>query len=128
MLDDRDRTVSSARFDAIGIRDSGSNVMGWTARLGERYGTEDVSCYAAPARVTELTGLPPAFVECGRPRSSGDEDIAYARACSPELHIWPAGFHGFDLIAPHTGIARAVIATGNEWIARSLDAAHGHKG
>ena len=36
-----------------------------TALLGERRGTDDVSIYAAPARATDLSGLPPAFIDCG---------------------------------------------------------------
>ncbi len=56
MLDDRDRTVSSGQFDGVGVWDRQSNRMGWTALLGERRGTDDVSVYAAPARAADLSG------------------------------------------------------------------------
>lgn len=59
MLDDRDSTVSTAQIDGVGVWDRTSNVTGWTALLGDRKGTEDVSIYAAPARATDLSGLPP---------------------------------------------------------------------
>lgn len=125
MLDDRDRTVSSAQFDTVGVWDRGSNRMGWTALLGERRGTDDVSIYAAPARATDLTGLPPAFIDCGSAEVFRDEDVAYATALwhagvQAELHIWPGGFHGFDLTAPHTALTHAMTAARNAWVARTL--------
>ncbi|MEU3604688.1 alpha/beta hydrolase [Streptomyces sp. NPDC035033] len=127
MLDDRDRTVSSAQYDGVGVWDRGSNVMGWTALLGDRRGTDDVSVYAAPARATDLTGLPPAFVDCGSAEVFRDEDVAYATALwhagvQAELHIWPGGFHGFDLTAPHTALAHAMTAARDAWVARTLGA------
>ncbi|MEU7029213.1 alpha/beta hydrolase [Streptomyces sp. NPDC046275] len=125
MLDDRDQTVSSAQFDAVGVWDRGSNRMGWTALLGERRGTDDVSIYAAPARATDLTGLPPAFIDCGSAEVFRDEDVAYATALwhagvQAELHIWPGGFHGFDLTAPHTALTHAMTGARNAWVARVL--------
>ncbi|WP_018548464.1 alpha/beta hydrolase [Streptomyces sp. LaPpAH-108] len=125
MLDDRDRTVSSAQFDGAGVWDRGSNVMGWTALLGERRGTDDVSVYAAPARASDLTGLPPAFIDCGSAEVFRDEDVAYATALwhagvQAELHVWPGGFHGFDLTAPHTALAHAMTDTRNAWVTRTL--------
>ena len=65
MLDDRNRTVSAQQIDGVGIWDHTSNETGWTALLGDRRGTADVSIYAAPARATDLSGLPPAYIEAG---------------------------------------------------------------
>ncbi|WP_036960363.1 alpha/beta hydrolase [Promicromonospora kroppenstedtii] len=125
MLDDRDQTVSSAQIDGVGVWDRGSNVTGWSALLGERRGTEDVSVYAAPARATDLSGLPPAFIDCGSAEVFRDEDVAYATALwaagvQAELHVWPGGFHGFDLMAPHTVLAQAMRAARDSWVARTL--------
>ncbi|WP_176594386.1 alpha/beta hydrolase [Sphingobium sp. EM0848] len=125
MLDDRDRTVSSAQYDGIGVWDRSSNVMGWTALLGGRRATDDVSIYAAPARAADLSGLPPAFIDCGSAEVFRDEDVAYATALwaagvQAELHVWPGGFHGFDMIAPDTGLARAAVAARDSWVARHL--------
>lgn len=125
MLDDRDQTASSAQWDAEGIWIRSSNVTGWTALLGDRRGTEDVSIYAAPARAADLSDLPPAYIDCGSAEVFRDEDVAYATAlwCAgvqTELHVWPGGFHGFDLIAPHTALAQAAIGTRNAWVARIL--------
>ncbi|MFI6297986.1 alpha/beta hydrolase [Nonomuraea sp. NPDC050790] len=125
MLDDRDQTVSSAQMAGVGIWDRASNVMGWTALLGDRRGTGNVSIYAAPARATDLTGLPPAFIDCGSAEVFRDEDVSYATALwhagvQAELHVWPGGFHGFDMIAPHSALAQAMIAARNAWVARTL--------
>ncbi|WP_242657060.1 alpha/beta hydrolase fold domain-containing protein [Mycobacterium talmoniae] len=126
MLDDRDRTASSAQCDDKGIWIRSSNRTGWTALLGDRRGTDDVSIYAAPARATDLSGLPPAFIDCGSAEVFRDEDVAYATrlwcaGVQAELHVWPGGFHGFDLIAPHTALAHAAAAARNAWVARLLD-------
>ncbi|MEV0893931.1 alpha/beta hydrolase [Promicromonospora sp. MEB111] len=125
MLDDRDRTVSTTQMDGIGVWDRSSNITGWSALLGDRRGTDDVSVYAAPARATDLTGLPPAFIDCGSAEVFRDEDVAYASALwaagvQAELHVWPGGFHGFDIMAPHTVLAKAMRTARDSWIARTL--------
>lgn len=52
MLDDRNATTSAEQYDDRGSWVRESNLLGWSALLGERRGTEDVSIYAAPARAT----------------------------------------------------------------------------
>ena len=125
MLDDRIDTVSSRQYVGIGIWDRTSNVTGWTALLGDRRGTDDVSIYAAPARATDLSGLPPAFIEVGSAEVFRDEDVAYATRIwadggIAELHVWPGGTHGFSVLAPESRIARAAVATRADWIASLL--------
>ncbi|KAB1866409.1 alpha/beta hydrolase [Microbacterium algeriense] len=125
MLDDRDESVSTRQIDGIGVWDRGSNITGWTALLGERRGTENVSIYAAPARATDLPGLPPAFIDCGSAEVFRDEDVAYASrlweaGVQAELHVWAGGFHGFDMFAPHTAVAQAMLAARDNWMNRLL--------
>lgn len=125
MLDDRDATVSTAQIDGVGVWDRTSNVTGWSALLGDRKGTDDVSIYAAPARATDLSGLPPTYLDCATAEVFRDEDVAYATALwhagvQAELHVWPGGFHAFDLMAPETPMARAMTATRDAWVARVL--------
>jgi len=127
MLDDRDRSVSTVQIDGVGMWDRGSNVTAWSALLGDRRGTDDVSVYAAPARATDLSGLPPAFIDCGSAEVFRDEDVAYATALwaagvQAELHVWPGGFHGFDMIAPHAVLAKAMRTARDSWVARTLGA------
>lgn len=126
MLDDRDSTVSTAQIDGVGVSDRTSNVTGWTALLGDRKGTEDVSIYAAPARATDLSGLPPpTFIDCGSSEVFRDEDVAYASAIwaaggQAELHVWPGGFHAFEAFAPQAGLSLEMAAARDNWVARIL--------
>lgn len=125
MLDDRDATVSTRQIDGIGVWDRGSNVTGWTALLGDRRGTDDVSIYAAPARATDLSGLPPAFIDCGSAEVFRDEDVAYASAIwaaggAAELHVWPGGFHAFEGFAPQAALSQQMVAARDQWVARIL--------
>ena len=125
MLDDRDETVSARQIDGIGVWDRGSNITGWTALLGDRVGGDDVSVYAAPARATDLAGLPPAFIDCGSAEVFRDEDVAYASklweaGVQAELHVWAGGFHGFDGFAPHSAVAQAMVAARDDWVNRLL--------
>jgi acetyl esterase/lipase len=107
------------------VWDRTSNITGWSALLGDRRGTADVSIYAAPARATDLSGLPPAFIDCGSVEVFRDEDVAYATALwhagtQAELHVWPGGFHGFDQMAPQSAIGQAMVAARDAWVARLL--------
>ncbi|MGW4125854.1 alpha/beta hydrolase [Nocardia sp. NPDC004711] len=127
MLDDRDQTYSTTQFSEGGLWDRTSNLTGWNALLGERRGTDDVSIYAAPARATDLSGLPSAFIDCGSAEVFRDEDVAYATALwhagvQTELQVYPGGFHGFDMMAPHSALAQTAAAARNAWVARLLGA------
>lgn len=127
MLDDRLTTPSSQELDGEGIWDATSNMTGWNALLGERRGGGDVSMYTAPARATDLSGLPASFVDVGSVETFRDEDIDYAarllQAGVPtELHVWPGGFHGFDGMAPQASLSRTASATRAAWVRRLLAA------
>jgi len=49
--------------------------LGWTALLGDRRGGPEVSIYAAPARVIDLSGLPRTYLDCGSVETFRDETI-----------------------------------------------------
>jgi acetyl esterase/lipase len=79
------------------------NRFGWTALLGHAPGIEGVSAYAAPARAVELAGLPPTFISVGSIDLFLEENLEYARRLAVagvpvEIHVYPGGFHGFDMI------------------------------
>ncbi|WP_223645333.1 alpha/beta hydrolase [Corallococcus sp. EGB] len=123
MLDDRNETESAQRYDGVGIWDRTSNLTAWRAVLGERCGGPDVSPYSAPARATDLRGLPPTFIDVGGAETFRDEAIAYARGILAaggecELHVWGGAFHGFYDIAPQSDLARACIAARDGWLGR----------
>ena len=83
MLDDRDATPSAQEFGGALSWGREHNVSGWKAYLGDRVGTDAVDHYAAPARATDLSGLPPALIQVGELETFRDEDIDYARAPAP---------------------------------------------
>jgi acetyl esterase/lipase len=125
MLDDRNDTFSARQMADRGMWDRASNDTGWTALLGERRNSGDVSPYAAPARAEDLSGLPPAFVDVGSAETFRDEDIAYAEAIwraggEAELHVWPGGFHGFDALVPEAALSRQARAARLAWLRRLL--------
>jgi acetyl esterase/lipase len=125
MLDDRDATVSTRQIDKIGVWDRTSNITGWSALLGDRRGTDDVSIYAAPARATDLSGLPPTYIDCGTAEVFRDEDVAYASALwahgvQAELHVFPGGFHGFDLMNPEAQVSKAMTTSRTAWMRHAL--------
>ena len=125
MLDDRNETVSSHQIDGFGVWDRGSNDTGWDALLGDRRRTENVSIYAAPARATDLTNLPPTFIDVATAEVFRDEDVAYAtkiweQGGIAELHVWPGGFHGFDAMAPQAALSLEARAARVAWLNRIL--------
>jgi acetyl esterase/lipase len=125
MLDDRNDSVSSRQMAGRGIWDRTSNDTGWTALLGEARGGPAVSPYAAPARAEDLSGLPPAFIDVGSAETFRDEDVAYAARLwqaggRAELHVWPGGFHGFDLMAPQAALSQEARAARVRWLRRLL--------
>jgi len=125
MIDDRNQTASSHQYDGVGVWDRTSNLTAWTAVLGDRRGTAEVSPYAAPARATDLSGLPPTYIDAGAAEVFRDEDVAYASAIwasggECELHIWGGAFHGFYDIAQQSDLARACIAARDAWLERLI--------
>ena len=126
MLDDRLETVSSQMLDGEGIWDRNDNLFGWKSLLGDRQGGDDVSIYAAPARATDLSGLPRSYIDVGSVETFRDEAIIYAprltgAGVSVDLHLWGGGVHDFDAVAPHAAITRAAAATRHEFLRRALD-------
>ena len=105
MLDDR--TSSSAdphpwTGQFIWTRDH--NSFGWSSLLGQEAGSEHVPEHAVPARVQDLSDLPPACITIGGLDLFLEESLEYARRLSRagvpvELHVIPGGYHGFGLAA-----------------------------
>lgn len=125
MLDDRELTPSSTMLDGHGRWDRTANRTAWDAYLGNRRGAPDVPAEAAPARATDLTGLPPTFLDLGDVETFRDEDLDFAARLSQagvpvELHLWPGGVHGFVGIAPDAALSRAALAARRDYLVRNL--------
>lgn len=125
MLDDTCATVSSVQLADAGLWDGRSNQAGWTALLGDRRGTSDVSCYAAPARATDLSGLPPVFIDVGSAEALRDDAVAYASRIwraggEAELHVWSGAFHSFDEWVPDAVVSLSARKARFDWLRRLL--------
>ncbi|MET9229183.1 alpha/beta hydrolase [Lentzea sp. NPDC003310] len=125
MLDDRCETPSSHQFLSGTSWVRTSNLTGWTALLGDARGGPDVSPYAAPARASDLAGLPPTYVDVGSVDVFRDEAVDYASRIwraggDAELHVWPGGCHGFDQLVPEAALSRRARATRVAWLRRVL--------
>lgn len=125
MIDDANTTVSSHQYSGLGTWTREANLFGWSSLLGDAAGTGTASPYAAPSRATDLSGLPPAFIEVGSAETFRDENTDYALRIwatggQAELHVWSGAFHGFDIYAPQSELARAALATRDFWFRRVL--------
>lgn len=120
MLDDRN-TVPDPALVPFLTWTYDDNVTGWGALLGDAAGTDAVSAYAAPARATDLSGLPPTYVDVGELDIFRDEDIEYARriaatGTSVELHVHPGVPHAFEGFAPTADVSRRTRADRTRWM------------
>jgi acetyl esterase/lipase len=114
MLDDRTRTPDP-HIAPLALWSYDDSATAWPALLGDAAGGPDVPPTAAPARLEDATGLPPAYIEVGQIDVFRDEDLAYAttlsRAGVPvEFHLHPGAPHEFDSIAFDSDVARRAIA------------------
>lgn len=110
MLDDRNETPSSQAITDTRVWNLDANRVGWASYLGDH--ADNPPIYAAPARATDLSGLPPTFINVGAHDMFLDEDIAYARALigagvDCELKVYPKAFHGSNgFVADHPDSVR----------------------
>jgi acetyl esterase/lipase len=114
MLDDR-TTTPDPELVPFATWTYEDNVTGWSALLGDRAGGPGVSPYAAAARATDLSGLPPTYLEVGQLDIFRDEDLDYARRLGAsgvdvEFHLHPGVPHEFETFAWDTDVARRAVA------------------
>jgi acetyl esterase/lipase len=114
MLDDRNQTPDPDRLPYL-TWTYDNNYTAWSAVLGDQLGADGVSPVAAPARLANHAGLPPAYIDVGDLDIFRDEDIVYAqnlsRAGVPvELHVHPGVPHGWERFAPDSSSARRAMA------------------
>jgi acetyl esterase/lipase len=125
MLDDRNVTPASLAVTEPKVWNRQSNLIGWQSYVGDAVGTDRVSPYAAPTRADSLAGLPPAYLPVGDLDLFIDEDIEYAQRLQQadvpaELHVYPGGIHGFDLLAPASRLAQRFVRDRDEALRRAF--------
>jgi acetyl esterase/lipase len=114
-LDDRLETPSMRQFVDTPMWNRPNATRSWRYYLGD--GADgDVSPLAAPARATDLSGLPPAYVSTMEFDPLRDEGILYAlrllqAGVSVELHQYPGTFHGSGVVVTAAVTKRAGAET-----------------
>ncbi|WP_233081847.1 alpha/beta hydrolase [Rheinheimera soli] len=126
MLDDR--TGSSRKVpEQIGklLWTAVSNEFGWSALLGQKAGIPQVPYGSVPARVEDLSNLPPTDIIVGAIDLFVEEDIEYAKrliqhGVPTELHVLPGMFHASEAIYPDADISKRFSALENSAVERAL--------
>ena len=83
----------------------------WAQLFGVPAGSEKVPANGSPARIADLSGLPPTFIAVGSIDLFAAEATEYSRrlietGISTELHIFPGAYHGFDRLVPNAGVTK----------------------
>lgn len=114
MLDDRAATPDSALLPYL-TWTYDDNTTGWGALLGADAGSDSVSPYAAPARATDLSGLPDTYLDVGDLDIFRKEDVSYATRLADagvptELHVYPGCPHAFEALARSAGVSQRALS------------------
>jgi acetyl esterase/lipase len=109
MLDDRVATVRPA-IEPFLTWTPEMNSIAWAARVD---GT--VTPATSPARLEDYRGMPPTYIEVGDLDLFRNESIAFAARLAEadvplELHVHPSVPHGYDTMAPESGVSRRAMA------------------
>lgn len=117
MLDDRTGSTRAAPAGhGVFMWTADANRYGWRSFLGVEPGGAQVPAAGVPMRCADLAGLPPAWIGVGSIDLFATEDREYATrleraGVKVRFEEVPGAFHGFDLVAPQTGIARRFAAS-----------------
>ncbi|NHO55270.1 alpha/beta hydrolase fold domain-containing protein, partial [Acetobacter estunensis] len=111
MLDDRTATKTDPgpNFGEF-VWTRSANDYAWHAYLGDAAGGASTPAYAAAARATDLTGLPPTFIGVGSMDLFLREDLDYAArlmgaAVPTEVMVVPGAYHVFDMYVPQAELS-----------------------
>jgi acetyl esterase/lipase len=123
MLDDR-TTMPDPYIAPFAGWSYDDNATAWNALLGTGHEHRAIDPSAAPGRLKDAAGLPPAYIEVGQLDIFRDEAIGYAltlsRAGGPaELHLHSGVPHEYDAIAFDVDVSRRTH-TDRDRVLRSL--------
>lgn len=125
MLDARNASVSSYQLAGVDTWDRNCNELGWMSLLGPCRDREDAGPYESPALADDLSSLPPAFLDVGSAETFRDEVVAYADRIwaaggIAELHVWPGGVHGYEVLAAQSHVAQLTLDARRKWLRHLL--------
>ncbi len=125
MIDDR--TAADESLDGVNhwIWNNRANRVAWSAYLGGPPGATSLPPYAAAARRSDLSGLPPAYIAAGDIELFFDEATGYAARLQQagvdvQLDVVPGAPHGFENWARTSEPAIALLARAREWLGNTL--------
>jgi len=125
MLDDR--TALDRSLDQLDhfVWNNKMNLVGWSSYLGNLIGSEQVSAYAAPARRSDFSGLPKAWIGVGDVELFFEENKQYAANLSAagvdcELDVVAGAPHAFEGLAPDSTVARDYMTRAKNWLKKAL--------
>ena len=110
MIDNLD--TESSKDNHAPVWNTKYNHMGWKAYLGELYEQrENVPPYAAAARQTDYSNLPPAYTFVGDIEPFYCETLAYIdnlqkAGIEASVDIYPNCFHAFDMLLPFRKVSK----------------------
>lgn len=113
MVDDRSVSPSSYEVVDVGVWDRHEQLEAWKWYLGPQYGSDDISIYAAPARATDFSNLPPIFIDIGTIDLFRDEVITLVGKIASsgvpiEFHLYPGAYHAAELFAPEAELSKLI--------------------
>ena len=125
VLDDRLFTTSATEYTDSPLWNRQNGIDSWHHYLGADADRSTTSAYAAPARATDLSGLPPAYIAVTSFDPLRDEGIDYAQrltqaGVATELHLYPGTFHGSSGVFPQAAISQRIDADYVAAIRRAL--------
>ncbi len=123
MLDDRD--TPSSRDNHAKNWNTKKNHKAWKRYLRDAYGTDLVSRYAAPARCTDYSNLPPCYTFIGDIEPFYDETMTYVRnlqeaGIRAEVDVYHNWWHAYDVLVPMAEESRTAVARFEEKVAYAI--------
>jgi acetyl esterase/lipase len=125
MLDDRTGSDADPHpYCGEFVWSGASNQFGWRSLLGAEPGSA-ANAHAVPARVADLSGLPPTFILVGALDLFLEESLTYARRLARagvaiELHVIPGAFHGFEVAGSEAPQVQTSIRLQHAALARAF--------
>ena len=119
MLDDRETETS--RDNHGKVWNTRRNHFGWRCYLrGQK--RDGLSPYAAPARLTDFSGLPPAYTFVGDGEPFYAETVQYVEnlkksGIPASVDVYHSDMHAFDMIQPDTPLSQEAARRFNEQFA-----------